>query len=147
MGRSQNRPISLAHAVRQAGAESLNQILADTMTCGIYTRSTTGRFRVRRFINSTCCLTKHFAEQAELVDALAERVQTLGGVAIAMAHGCGGDDARQPAAKGSGRRRNAVCFPAVAGSRVNHRGNSRGGARSSFERDDGNQRLAGQPGP
>jgi starvation-inducible DNA-binding protein len=29
---------------------------------------------------------KHYGEQAELVDALAERVQTLGGVAIAMAH-------------------------------------------------------------
>jgi starvation-inducible DNA-binding protein len=28
---------------------------------------------------------KHYGEQAELVDALAERVQTLGGVAIAMA--------------------------------------------------------------
>ena len=28
---------------------------------------------------------KHFGEQAELVDTLAERVQTLGGVAIAMA--------------------------------------------------------------
>jgi starvation-inducible DNA-binding protein len=29
---------------------------------------------------------KHYGEQAELVDALAERIQTLGGVAIAMAH-------------------------------------------------------------
>ena len=28
---------------------------------------------------------KHYAEQAELVDVLAERIQTLGGVAIAMA--------------------------------------------------------------
>jgi starvation-inducible DNA-binding protein len=29
---------------------------------------------------------KHYGEQVELVDALAERIQTLGGVAIAMAH-------------------------------------------------------------
>jgi starvation-inducible DNA-binding protein len=29
---------------------------------------------------------KHYNEQRELVDQLAERVQTLGGVAIAMAH-------------------------------------------------------------
>ena len=29
---------------------------------------------------------KHYGEQAELVDGLAERVQLLGGVAIAMAH-------------------------------------------------------------
>ena len=29
---------------------------------------------------------KHYAEQVELVDAFAERIQTLGGVAIAMAH-------------------------------------------------------------
>src|SRR5262249_1810111 len=29
---------------------------------------------------------KHFEEQAKLVDTLAERVQTLGGIAIAMAH-------------------------------------------------------------
>jgi starvation-inducible DNA-binding protein len=29
---------------------------------------------------------KHFGEQLELVDELAERIQTLGGVSIAMAH-------------------------------------------------------------
>jgi starvation-inducible DNA-binding protein len=29
---------------------------------------------------------KHYGEQAELVDTLAERIQALGGVAIAMAH-------------------------------------------------------------
>ncbi len=29
---------------------------------------------------------KHFNEQAQLVDAIAERIQTLGGVSIAMAH-------------------------------------------------------------
>jgi starvation-inducible DNA-binding protein len=29
---------------------------------------------------------KHFGEQVELVDTIAERIQTLGGVAIAMAH-------------------------------------------------------------
>jgi starvation-inducible DNA-binding protein len=31
-------------------------------------------------------LDKHYKEQAELIDELAERVQTLGGVAVAMAH-------------------------------------------------------------
>src|SRR2546430_13799204 len=29
---------------------------------------------------------KHFNEQSELVDAIAERIQSLGGVSIAMAH-------------------------------------------------------------
>ena len=29
---------------------------------------------------------KHYEEQAELVDAVAERIQLLGGVSIAMAH-------------------------------------------------------------
>jgi starvation-inducible DNA-binding protein len=29
---------------------------------------------------------KHFAEQVEIVDAIAERIQLLGGLAIAMAH-------------------------------------------------------------
>ncbi|MEO8658695.1 MAG: ferritin-like domain-containing protein, partial [Bryobacteraceae bacterium] len=29
---------------------------------------------------------KHYGEQAEIVDALAERIQLLGGVALAMAH-------------------------------------------------------------
>jgi len=29
---------------------------------------------------------KHFNEQSELVDAIAERIQLLGGVSIAMAH-------------------------------------------------------------
>lgn len=29
---------------------------------------------------------KHFGEQSELVDAMAERIQSLGGVSIAMSH-------------------------------------------------------------
>jgi starvation-inducible DNA-binding protein len=81
-----NRPISLAHAVRQASAESLNQILADTMTLRDLYKKHHWQVSGPTFYQLHLLFDKHFAEQAELVDALAERVQTLGGVAIAMAH-------------------------------------------------------------
>jgi starvation-inducible DNA-binding protein len=80
-----NRPISLAHAVRQAGTESLNQILADTMTLRDLYKKHHWQVSGPAFYQLHLLFDKHFGEQAELVDALAERVQTLGGVAIAMA--------------------------------------------------------------
>jgi starvation-inducible DNA-binding protein len=80
-----NRPISLDHKIRLAGAESLNQILADTMTLRDLYKKHHWQVSGPAFYQLHLLFDKHYNEQAELVDMLAERVQTLGGVAIAMA--------------------------------------------------------------
>jgi len=80
-----NRPISLDHKVRLASVDSLNQILADTMTLRDLYKKHHWQVSGPTFYQLHLLFDKHYSEQAELVDALAERVQTLGGVAIAMA--------------------------------------------------------------
>src|SRR5271165_474190 len=81
-----DRPLSLDHKVRLASADSLNQILADTMTLRDMYKKHHWQVAGPTFYQLHLLFDKHFAEQAELVDSIAERVQTLGGVAIAMAH-------------------------------------------------------------
>ena len=66
--------------------ENLNQLLADTMTlCDMYKKH---HWQVAgpTFYQLHLLYDKHHTEQGELVDTLAERIQTLGGVTIAMAH-------------------------------------------------------------
>jgi starvation-inducible DNA-binding protein len=81
-----NRPLSLDHKVRLASAGSLNQILADTMTLRDMYKKHHWQVSGPTFYQLHLLFDKHYGEQAELVDVLAERIQTLGGVAIAMAH-------------------------------------------------------------
>lgn len=81
-----NRPIALEQKVRQTICELLNQILADTMTLRDMYKKHHWQVSGPTFYQLHLLFDKHFGEQAELVDGLAERVQTLGGVAIAMAH-------------------------------------------------------------
>ena len=81
-----NRPLSLDHKVRLASVAGLNQILADTMTLRDMYKKHHWQVSGPTFYQLHLLFDKHFGEQAELVDALAERIQTLGGVAIAMAH-------------------------------------------------------------
>jgi starvation-inducible DNA-binding protein len=80
-----DRPISLDHKVRLASVASLNQILADTMTLRDMYKKHHWQVSGPTFYQLHLLFDKHYGEQAELVDLLAERVQTLGGVAIAMA--------------------------------------------------------------
>jgi starvation-inducible DNA-binding protein len=79
-----NRPLSLDHKARLAGATNLNQILADTMTLRDLYKKHHWQVSGPTFYQLHLLFDKHFGEQAELVDTLAERIQTLGGVAIAM---------------------------------------------------------------
>jgi starvation-inducible DNA-binding protein len=81
-----NRPLALDHKVRLASAGSLNQLLADTMTLRDMYKKHHWQVSGPTFYQLYLLYDKHFGEQAEIVDALAERIQTLGGVAIAMAH-------------------------------------------------------------
>ena len=80
-----DRPLSLDHKVRLAMVDGLNQILADTMTLRDLYKKHHWQVSGPTFYQLHLLFDKHFGEQAELVDTLAERIQTLGGVAIAMA--------------------------------------------------------------
>src|ERR1017187_10005646 len=80
-----NRPLSLDHKARLASVDSLNPILADTMTLRDMDKKHHWQVSGPTFYQLHLLFDKHYGEQVELVDALAERIQTLGGVAIAMA--------------------------------------------------------------
>ena len=80
-----NRAISLDHKVRLASVENLNRLLADTMTLARHVQKASLAGFGSHLYQLHLLFDKHYTEQAEIVDALAERVQTLGGVAIAMA--------------------------------------------------------------
>jgi len=80
-----NRPIALDDKVRLTNAEKLNQILADTMTLRDMYKKHHWQVAGPTFYQLHLLFDKHYSEQVELVDALAERIQTLGGVSIAMA--------------------------------------------------------------
>lgn len=81
-----NRPLSLDHKARLASVDGLNQILADTMTLRDMYKKHHWQVSGPTFYQLHLLFDKHYGEQAELVDTLAERIQTLGGIAIAMAH-------------------------------------------------------------
>ena len=80
-----NRPLSLDHKVRLANVEKLNQLVADSMTLRDLYKKHHWQVSGPTFYQLHLLFDKHFGEQVEVVDTLAERIQTLGGVTIAMA--------------------------------------------------------------
>jgi len=78
-------PLELEHPVRLEMTEQLNQLLADTMTLRDLYKKAHWQVTGPTFYQLHLLFDKHFGEQAELVDAIAERIQLLGGVSIAMA--------------------------------------------------------------
>ena len=79
-------PLALPDDVRAASAEVLNQVLCDTIVMRDMYKKHHWQASGPTFYAIHLLFDKHASEQAELIDLLAERVQTLGGVAIAMAH-------------------------------------------------------------
>ncbi|WP_437304029.1 Dps family protein [Sorangium sp. So ce388] len=79
-------PLGLGDDVRAASVKALNQILSDTMVLRDMYKKHHWQVSGATFYSLHLLLDKHYEEQAKLVDDLAERVQTLGGIAIAMAH-------------------------------------------------------------
>jgi starvation-inducible DNA-binding protein len=79
-------PIGLEDGVCAASIAALNQILADTMTLRDLYKKHHWQVAGHTFYQLHLLFDKHFEEQNELVDALAERIQTLGGISLAMAH-------------------------------------------------------------
>lgn len=77
-------PLGLGEAVRQASVKALNQVLADTITLRDLYKKHHWQVSGATFYALHLLLDKHYGEQAELVDGLAERIQTLGGISLAM---------------------------------------------------------------
>jgi starvation-inducible DNA-binding protein len=76
--------IALGRKARAEGVAVLNQILADTMTLRDLYKKHHWQTSGATFYQLHLLFDKHHGEQLELVDEIAERIQTLGGVAIAM---------------------------------------------------------------
>ena len=76
-------PIALAHDARMESSQVLNQINADTIILYNLYKKHHWMMRGPTFYQLHLLLDKHAGEQLALIDLMAERVQTLGGVAIA----------------------------------------------------------------
>jgi starvation-inducible DNA-binding protein len=76
-------PIALAAEARTETCQLLNDILADSLILYSLYKKHHWLMRGHTFYQLHLLLDKHAGEQLELVDLLAERVQTLGGVAVA----------------------------------------------------------------
>jgi starvation-inducible DNA-binding protein len=79
-------PIALAEDVCKASVDNLNQLIADTMTLRDMYKKHHWQVAGATFYQLHLLYDKHFDEQSEIVDMLAERIQSLGGIGIAMAH-------------------------------------------------------------
>ncbi len=78
-------PLDLEHPVRLEMTEQLNQMLADTITLRDLYKKCHWQVAGPTFYQLHLLFDKHFEEQVEIVDAIAERIQLLGGISIAMA--------------------------------------------------------------
>jgi starvation-inducible DNA-binding protein len=78
-------PIALSENVCKESVENLNQLLADTITLRDLYKKHHWQIAGPTFYQLHLLFDKHYGEQDELVDAIAERIQVLGGVSVAMA--------------------------------------------------------------
>ena len=77
-------PVGLPDKVCANSIAILNQVLADTMFMRDLYKKHHWQMSGPTFYSVHLLLDKHYEEQALLMDAIAERVQALGGIAIAM---------------------------------------------------------------
>ncbi len=85
-GTTRRTPLALQASAAAASIDSLNQLLADTLTLSSLYKKHHWQASGPNFYSLHLLFDKHYTEQSSLADILAERVQTLGGVSIAMAH-------------------------------------------------------------
>ncbi len=78
-------PLDLEEPVRLQITNQLNQLLADTMTLRDLYKKCHWQVAGPTFYQLHLLFDKHHGEQNELVDAIAERIQLLGGISLAMA--------------------------------------------------------------
>jgi starvation-inducible DNA-binding protein len=78
-------PLDLDEPVRLEMTEHLNQLLAEVMTIRDLYKKSHWQVAGPTFYQLHLLFDKHHGEQGELVDTIAERIQLLGGISIAMA--------------------------------------------------------------
>lgn len=79
-------PIGISENARLEITGRLNVLLADTASLRDLYKKSHWHVSGPTFYQLHLLFDKHFEQQVELVDGLAERIQMLGGVSIAMAH-------------------------------------------------------------
>src|SRR3984893_8230461 len=78
-------PLELEEPVRLEMTEQLNLLLADSMTLRDLYKKSHWQVAGPTFYQLHLLFDKHYGEQVEVVDEIAERIQVLGGVSLAMA--------------------------------------------------------------
>ena len=84
-GKIAKLPIALAEGICNASVENINQLIADTMTLRDMYKKHHWQVAGHTFYQLHLLFDKHHGEQDELVDTIAERIQLLGGISLAMA--------------------------------------------------------------
>jgi starvation-inducible DNA-binding protein len=84
-GTLKDLPLGLKDNARAASVATLNQVLADTITLRDLYKKHHWQVSGATFYALHLLLDKHYEEQATLVDTIAERIMTLGGISLAMA--------------------------------------------------------------
>jgi starvation-inducible DNA-binding protein len=83
-GALKDLPLGLDNNARGASVAALNQVLADTMTIRDLYKKHHWQMSGVTFYSLHLLLDKHFEEQSDLVDSIAERIMGLGGISLAM---------------------------------------------------------------
>lgn len=78
-------PMDLDEPIRLEITEQLNLLLADTMTLRDLYKKSHWQVAGPTFYQLHLLFDKHYGEQVEIVDEIAERIQLLGGISLAMA--------------------------------------------------------------
>jgi starvation-inducible DNA-binding protein len=79
-------PIGLDEDVLVESTKNLNQLLADTIMLRDLYKKHHWQVSGHTFYQLHLLFDKHYEGQSELVDEIAERIQSLGGVTLAIAH-------------------------------------------------------------
>jgi len=83
-GALRNLPTGLDEGVRKQSVQNLNQVLADTIQLASMYKKHHWQVSGHTFYQLHLLFDKHYEEQTELVDTLAERISLLGGVTNGM---------------------------------------------------------------
>jgi starvation-inducible DNA-binding protein len=79
-------PIALSEEACKESVDNLNQLVADVMTLRDLYKKHHWQVTGPTFYQLHLLFDKHYDEQSDLVDKIAERIQVLGGVTVAMSH-------------------------------------------------------------
>ncbi len=82
---SHGLPLELEEPVRLEMTEQLNLLLADSITLRDLYKKSHWQVAGPTFYQLHLLFDKHYDEQVEIVDEIAERIQLLGGISLAMA--------------------------------------------------------------